>query len=102
MWKPLARLGVGTAPPSPLAAWPLGRFVEWRAAWGSGAIAVSGLDAGIERRKCGDGRPVSEACAEGDSYVTANVVGPGMAPAILEGAAGVRWFVGVGPLGPKA
>lgn len=60
-------------------------------------MASDGLTATIERKHCGNGRPVSEAC--GDSYVNVTVSFRGGAPVTLEGAAGLRWYIGIGPLG---
>jgi hypothetical protein len=108
MWKILTLLALAAGPaaaaPEPTAPqpWPVARFQPLAGDWRSGTIEAAGLTARIARKACGDGRPVSEACGAGDSYVTARIEAPGAAAVTVEGAAGLRWFVGIGRLGAGA
>jgi hypothetical protein len=94
----LTLLLMGAAAAAPIAALPPERFVRWNADRGSETIAASGLTLHVEPRLCGNGRRVSEACAEGSRYLVVTVGAPGLVPATIMGEAGVAAYIGVGKL----
>ena len=99
---PMILASMGAAAAAAPAILPPQHFVPVNWTPGTEAVAASGLRLVVETRLCGNGRPVSEACAEGDRYTAVTVAAPGMAPATILGEAGVGAFLGVGKLDAHA
>lgn len=102
LWALFAFACAAAANAAVLSSLPVKHFVGWPHQWGTRTVTAAGLTLKIEPRLCGDRRPVSEACWTGDHYMVVTVEAPGMAPASMEGDAGVAHYVGIGKLDATA
>ncbi|TFI59340.1 hypothetical protein E2493_05745 [Sphingomonas parva] len=87
---------------APPATWPLEHFVQWQPEWGNKTIEAGGLRVRTVMRRCGETRPVSEACSPGSRYLVAVVSGGRMATTTLVGQPGSAAYLGIGKLTPDA